>query len=90
MIDTRCIQEAPFPDLPDPDIEEVMAFQIGFSRNKAISFDGFTDEWFRKTKRYDLLKGMWSNCILSILGDETFRARLIPLNKVWPDIPKGD
>jgi hypothetical protein len=55
-----------------------------------VAFDGFSDLWFKTTKRYDLLLGWWNNDILFLLGDVSFRARLIPLNKVWPDIPHND
>ena len=88
VTDYRLIQESRFPNLSPPPVEEIVPFQLGFSRNKAISFDGFIDEWFRTTTRYDLLRGWWNDKILESLGDETFRGRLIPLNKVWPDIPK--
>ena len=57
------------------------------SKDKGISYDGFTDNWFRDTRRYDLLSGWWNNNAIAVLGDVSFRARLIPLNKVWPDIP---
>jgi len=60
------------------------------SKDKAVSFDGFSDNWFRKTTKYELLCGWWGHSILHILGDSPFRARLIPLNKVWPTIPCAD
>lgn len=36
------------------------------------------------------MRDWWRASIISILGEKTFCARLIPLNKVWPDIPKED
>ena len=37
-----------------------------------------------------LLSNWWNNHIIHLLGDQIFEARIIPLNKVWPDIPKID
>lgn len=30
------------------------------SRNKAVTFDGFSDNWFKTTKRNDLLSDWWN------------------------------
>jgi len=49
--------------------------------------DGFVDHWIKNTKRTDLLANLWNNEILNNLNS-TFRVDLVPLNKVWPDIPK--
>jgi hypothetical protein len=57
------------------------------SFNKAITFDGFTDCWFKKTKRTELLNDWWNVSVMNILRKNIFSARLIPLNKVYPDIP---
>ena len=32
----------------------------------------------------------WNSDIMQKLNDQIFSARLIPLNKVWPEIPKQD
>lgn len=56
------------------------------SRNKAITFDGFTEEWFINTVRLDLVSNLWNReCLILMpwLGE----ARLIPLNKEYPNIP---
>ena len=55
------------------------------SKKKAITFDGFNDKWFAETERWDLLSSLWNKDILNLpkLGE----ARLIALNKCWPNIP---
>ncbi len=58
------------------------------SSNKGITSDGFSDNWFRETKRQDLLTNWWNRNLIWTLNNEIFKARLIPLNKVWPAIPK--
>ena len=54
------------------------------SRNKAVSFDGFSDNWIHYTERSYYLKNLWNNQSIKILGEKIFEARVIPLNKVWP------
>jgi hypothetical protein len=51
--------------------------------------DAFSDTWFRTTNRVEIINDMWREVILKKLAD-SFAARLIPLNKVWPEIPRGD
>jgi hypothetical protein len=56
------------------------------AKNKAITFDGFVEDWFLKTERIDLVSNFWNRETVEAnrnLGE----ARLIPLNKVYPDIP---
>jgi hypothetical protein len=43
----------------------------------------------RRTERLDLLCDLWNDAAIKAL-ERTFEARLIPLNKVWPDIPRED
>lgn len=57
------------------------------SRNKGLTGDGFSDNWFRETLRWDLINDWWDTHIMDSLNDQIFKARLIPLNKVWPEIP---
>ena len=57
------------------------------SSNKAISFDGFSDKWFKETQRWDLLANWWTTPNMNSLNDIIFESRLIALNKSWPDIP---
>jgi len=30
------------------------------SRNKAVTYDGFTEHWFLETPRFDLLSDLWN------------------------------
>jgi hypothetical protein len=48
--------------------------------------DGFVDEWIRTTDHTRLLRNLWNNQTLSQMRD-TFKVDLVPLNKVWPNIP---
>ena len=57
------------------------------SSGKGITSDGFSDYWFKDTERLDLLIDWWNIGIMCKLNDQIFKARLIPLNKVWPEIP---
>ena len=58
------------------------------SSDKGITSDGFSDSWFKDTEKRDLLMDWWNTDIMHKLNDQIFSARLIPLNKVWPEIPK--
>ena len=78
-----------FPSLPPLTNIQVLAMQKSFSYDKAQTFDGFSDKWIRNTERWDLLSDMWNNYTVSKLKDSLI-ARLIPLNKVWPDIPQPE
>lgn len=60
------------------------------SNGKGIVYDGFSDSWIKHCKKFDLLNNLWSNTVIEILGDHLFEARLIPLNKEYPEIPKAD
>lgn len=59
------------------------------SSNKGISFDGISDTWIKTTKRWDLLADVWRYDLLINLK-KFGSARLIPLNKVHPDLPQSD
>ena len=58
------------------------------SSGKGITFDGFSDTWFKYTKKTNILRNWWNNDTLLLLDKYIFRARLIPLNKVYPEIPR--
>ena len=62
--------------------------QSRMSKKKAITYDGFNDKWFSETDRRDLLSILWNRSVLSLpkLGE----ARLIALNKCWPNIPNAN
>ena len=57
------------------------------SYNKAITFDGFVDNWFKECKNYKLLNDWWKPECIDFMGNKIFKSRLIPLNKSYPDIP---
>ena len=59
------------------------------SANKAISWDGISDKWLRSTTNYALLQDLWRPEVLDLFQNLGY-ARLIPLNKDYPDIPKQD
>jgi len=57
------------------------------SANKAVTSDGFSDNWFRKTKIHSFLQDWWNNSVMQMLLKQSFECRLIPLNKAFPNIP---
>ena len=60
------------------------------SKNKGLTNDGWSDNFIRKLKNNKkLLRDLWNPSAKNKLKD-IFEARLIPLNKVWPDIPTED
>jgi hypothetical protein len=50
--------------------------------------DGFSESWFISTKNLNLINNLWTKEALKSFGYSIFEAKLTPLNKVWPDIPK--
>lgn len=56
------------------------------SMMKGLTEDGWSDVFLKRFKKTNLLKNLWNKDILNEIQD-CFRARLVPLNKVWPDIP---
>jgi hypothetical protein len=59
------------------------------SRNKALTFDGFIEDWFLNSIRFDILSNLWNGDCLARMPN-LGAARLIPLNKVYPDLPLPD
>jgi hypothetical protein len=59
------------------------------SKNKGLADDGYSDSWIRSTTRWDLLRDIWNKNTMENTP-EIFKARLVPLNKKWPDIPSKD
>ena len=51
--------------------------------------DGFVDVWIRKAEKKELLQDLWNERLLSGMRN-TFKVELVPLNKVWPNIPQQD
>lgn len=77
------------PDLPPLNFEDTKFLQRICSSGKAMGADGFSDQWIRSTDRIDLLCNLWNNEVLKLLR-KSFKVELIPLNKVWPQIPLQD
>ena len=60
------------------------------SKNKGLTNDGWSVNYIRKLKKNKkLLKNQWNPLAMEKLK-ELFEARLISLNKVWPDIATKD
>ncbi|KAL4467970.1 hypothetical protein ABPG72_021751 [Tetrahymena utriculariae] len=76
-----------WPNLPALSEERVAEMHKHMSQNKAIVFDGFIDNWFKKLANSTILADLWNHTCMSLLNKTSFSARLIPLNKKWPDIP---
>ena len=61
------------------------------SFNKAVAEDNFIDKWFRTIKEENLgwLEDLWNQGIITkIVRLESFKARLVLLNKAHPNIPR--
>ena len=48
--------------------------------------DGISDTWIKKTDKWYLINDLWKKDTMSKL-QQIFEARLVPLNKKYPDIP---
>ena len=46
-----------------------------------------SDLWIKKTQNWEILSNLWNNDAAEI-NNKIYKARLIPLNKAHPDIPK--
>ncbi len=83
----------PFPDMRELCYEEAMALVERMSTNKAISTDLFSDVIFQpqfREKTAEVIQNLWSKESLDCLDMTNFEARLIPLNKKYPEIPKPE
>jgi len=83
----------PFPDLDPLSEEKAHKIVERMATNKAISFDLFSDVIFSeefKNKTSQVIKDLWSRKSTKYLNEYHFEARLIPLNKKFPEIPKPD
>jgi len=81
----------PFPILPLPSEHEMEYMLSNLTSDKALSFDGITDSIFKKEYREEVkekFKTLWNDFATHDDIDELhFDARLIPLNKVHPQVP---
>ncbi len=85
----RDVKDLMFPTLPPLTQQQVQLEQRYCSYGKGLTADGFSDTWLKKTQCWELLADLWHPQAINNLA-RCFEARLIALNKVWPDIPKGD
>ena len=83
----------PFPDLNALSMKEAHELVDRMAVNKAISFDLFSDIIFspeHKEKTANIIKDLWNASNTNAIQDTHFQARLIPLNKKFPDVPKPE
>ena len=57
------------------------------SKNKGLTEDGFSDKFIKDTKNWQLLNNLHNYESLKLLKP-IFKSRIVPLNKIYPDIPK--
>ena len=50
------------------------------------TYDGLSENWFLKSNRFDILSNLWNKECIELMPN-LGEARLIPLNKVYPNIP---
>ena len=81
-------EKQPFPSLKPLTRAQVVAIQALLPVNKGITMDGLSDTFLKKTEKRELLQDWWNDSTIRALGEPSFEARLIPLNKVHPKIPK--
>lgn len=77
-----------FPEMKSRDIDEMKDILKRLSSGKAIAWDALTDSIFSKTWREKsalLFADLWQN--LKLIKNQHFESRLIPLNKLHPNIP---
>ena len=84
------LEEKPFPVLPVLSVEQITLLLERLSYGKAITLDGITDSIFKKenvNRVAEIFKDLWSTDLSQIKGIEaSFTSRLVPLNKVFPNI----
>ena len=85
------LEEKPFPKLSRLSAKEVQNLIEGFSTNKAITLDGLSDVMFKKEhikRTSEIFRDLWSIDLNQIqVIKSSFTSRLIPLNKIFPNIP---
>ena len=91
------IEQRPFPKLKEIDHKEAIDIINRLATNKAIAYDGCSDILFQNNKRKKesyqkltakKLKDIWRTELDQLKEtDTTWDTRLVPLNKVFPNIP---
>ncbi|EAR96184.2 reverse transcriptase (macronuclear) [Tetrahymena thermophila SB210] len=79
----------PLPNLSPLNDEEIKLLQLKINDNKAITLDGYSLQFFRSNNNVNVLNDWWCQDVVNKLGEAIFAARLIPLNKVFPNIPSA-
>ena len=82
-----------FPDLPPLSKSDVDFILRHMSKGKALTFDLISDIIFSKDfheKTAVIVRDLWNGELTNSLQDVHFEARLIPLNKKHPDVPKPE
>ena len=77
-----------FPSMDLKELEDMKTILRRLSNGKAIAWDGVTDSIFKKDwqeKNATIFSDLWKN--LGLIKNKHFESRLIPLNKVHPQIP---
>lgn len=83
----------PFPNLPNLSQEEAERLIDRMASDKAISFDLFSDIIFSncyKAKTAEVIRDLWNSDVTEQLSAPYFEARLVPLNKKYPNVPKAE
>ncbi len=97
------IEKKKFPKLPRINQEDMEGLISSFSTGKGIAYDGTSDKLFEKVRSEEpqsiegktnqnitaqKLRNLWRTDLDKIEGiEESWDARLVPLNKVFPRIP---
>ncbi len=69
--------------------EQITIMQSFMSQGKGLNGDGISDTWIANTNNPHIINDIWKPEIFKLLP-KIGRAQLIPLNKVWPQIPTKD
>jgi len=79
------IKDLQFPTLPPLTQQQVQQEQRYCPYNRGLTPDGFSDTWLKKTQCWALIADLWNLKEINRLT-RCFEARLIALNRMWPDI----
>ena len=79
-------EQIEFPDLEPLNNEEIKWIQDLLSHNKGITQDMWSDTFLKKMDKPELLSNLWRGDVMKRLKG-SFKARLVPLNKNWHEIP---
>ena len=85
----QAYEPVPCPDLDPLTSSEVEGLQQMISTGKALSYDAISDVWIKNSLKRGFFSDLWNQHTLNFIN-LSFRARLIPLNKEYPNIPKFD